>query len=213
MKLSVIMPVYNESKTIREIINRVRQVDIEKEIIIVDDCSTDGTREVLKTVDSQNQIKIIYHEKNMGKGAAIRTGLKEATGDVVVIQDADLEYDPGDYKNLIKPILEGRADVVYGSRFLNLRRITLPLHYIANKILNLLTNLLYGGCLTDMETCYKMFRINAIKGIDIKSDRFNFEPEITAKILKRGYKIYEVPIFYKSRNYSEGKKIGLKDGF
>ena len=219
MKLSVVMPVYNEVKTIRKILNRVMEVSIEKEIIIVDDGSTDGTRETLKTdtrcqmlYTSKNEIKIIYHEKNKGKGAAIRTGLKEATGDVVIIQDADLEYDPQDYQFLIRPILEGRADVVYGSRFLKLKHITLVYHYLANKILNFLTNLLYGVRLSDMETCYKMFKANVIKGINFKSNQFNFEPEITAKILKRGYKIYEVPISYESRDYSEGKKIGWRDG-
>ena len=221
MKLSVVIPVYNEDRTISEILKKVMEVDIEKEIIIVDDCSTDGTREILKTVNqltdlpvtSQNQIKIVYHDKNKGKGAAIRTGLKEVTGDIVIIQDADLEYNPQDYYILMQPILDRKADVVYGSRFLKLKHITLFWHYIANKILNLLTNLLYGTCLTDMETCYKMFNINVIRGIDIKSDRFDFEPEITAKILRKGYKICEISISYKFRGYSEGKKIGWKDGF
>ena len=237
MRLSVVMPVYNEYKTIREIIEKVMRIDIEKEIIMIDDCSTDGTRGILKevdsrqstvdgkdnikkeptvdcgpwTVDSKNQIKVIFHEKNMGKGAAIRTGFEQVTGDIVVIQDADMEYDPQDFLSLITPILEGRADVVYGSRFLKLKHITLFWHYLANKSLNFFTNLLYGVHLTDMETCYKMFRSGILKEISLRSDRFNFEPEITAKIIKKGYKIFEVPISYNSRDYSEGKKIGWKD--
>lgn len=214
------MPVYNESKTIKEILKRVKSVDIEKEIIIVDDNSTDGTREILEAINNQqsisdgkDKVKVLFHERNRGKGAAIRTGLKEVTGDVVIIQDADLEYDPQEYLILIRPLLDGKAEVVYGSRFLHLKRITLFWHYVANKLLNFLANVLYGVHLTDIETCYKMLKADIIKGIDIKSDRFNFEPEITAKILKRGYKIYEVPISYTSRNYSEGKKIGWKDAF
>lgn len=217
MRLSVIMPVYNEIKTIKEIIARVCAVDIEKEMIIVDDFSSDGTREFLKTVDSgqwsANHIKVIFHEKNQGKGAAVRTGLERVAGDVAVIQDADLEYDPSDYVKLMEPIISGKADVVYGSRFLSLRYIVLPWNYIANKVLNLVTNVLFFSSLTDMETCYKMFRTEIMKGISLKSRGFELEPEITAKILKKGIRITEVPVSYYSRKYSEGKKITWRDGF
>lgn len=217
MKLSIIIPVYNEHKTIAEIIKRVEGVrlTLKKEIIIVDDFSKDGTREILRKF---KKYKILYHEKNMGKGMAVRTGLNEATGDIILIQDADLEYDPDNYKKLLNPILNGK-DVVYGSRLLNERLILfgknktkIPLHFIGNRILNIIFKTLYGTNITDMETCYKVFRKVVIKDIKLKSNRFEIEPEITAKILKHGYKIYEVPIKFNPRNFKEGKKISWFDG-
>jgi len=211
MKLSVIMPVYNEERTIQEIVKRVLEVPLEKELVIVDDCSTDRTSELLKVYANKAEIKVLRHEKNQGKGAAIRTGIQAATGDIIVIQDADLEYDPAEYPILVKPIIEGRADVVYGSRFLGLHRVFLYDHYLGNKFLTFLTNLLYNTMLTDMETCYKVFRAEVLKGITIKSHRFNFEPEITAKVFKKKLRVYEMPISYYGRDYSEGKKIGLRD--
>jgi glycosyltransferase involved in cell wall biosynthesis len=211
--LSVIIPVYNEAHTVEELIERVRSVAVEKEIIVVDDCSTDGTRAVLKKYEDQAGIKIVYHEKNKGKGAALRTGLGHVSGDLVIFQDADLEYHPEEYPRLMEPILRGRADVVYGSRFLGAHRAFLFWHYLGNKLLTLLTNLLYNSCLTDMETCYKMFRRDVIESIKIKSDRFNVEPEITAKVLKRRFRVFEVPITYSGRDFTEGKKITWKDGF
>lgn len=210
MKLSILIPVYNERTTIIEILDRVRAVPFEKEIIVVDDGSTDGTRELLAQVQNAT---VFYHERNRGKGAAIQTALQHATGDIVVIQDADLEYDPRDYKQLIEPIVEGRAKVVYGSRFLGPRMAMFFWHMIANKMLTLMTNILYDAILSDMETGYKAFRADVIKGIRLRSHRFDFEPEVTAKILKRGIRIFEVPISYYGREYSEGKKIGMKDGF
>ena len=214
MKLSVVMPVYNESKTIREIIKNVIGVDLDKELIIVDDYSTDGTRDILKSMDGNNNIHICYHEKNMGKGAALRTGFKNVTGDIVIIQDADLEYNPKEYHRLIKPILDGKADVVYGSRFITTeeRRILFFWHSLGNSFLTLLSNMATNLNLSDMETCYKIFKVNVVKNIQIEEDRFGFEPEITAKIAKRKYRIYEVGISYSGRDYSEGKKIGWKDG-
>lgn len=212
MKLSIIVPVFNEKNTIKEIINRIKCVDIDKEIIIVDDYSMDGTREILKT-SKDNNIKVIYHTKNLGKGAAVRTGLSYVSGDIVIIQDADLEYDPRDYKVLIRPITEGRGDAVYGSRFLGEHRVFLFWHYLGNKFLTLITNLLYNTMLSDMETCYKAFRTDIIKGIEIRSNGFNIEPEITAKIFKKKCRVYEVPITYSGRGYDEGKKITWKDGF
>jgi glycosyltransferase involved in cell wall biosynthesis len=211
MKLSVIMPVYNEERTIQEIVKRVLEVPLEKELVIVDDCSTDRTSELLKVYANKAEIKVLRHEKNQGKGAAIRTGIQAATGDMIVIQDADLEYDPAEYPILVKPIIEGRADVVYGSRFLGLHRVFFFYHYLGNKFLTFLTNLLYNTMLTDMETCYKVFRAEVLKGITIKSHRFNFEPEITAKVFKKKLRVYEMPISYYGRDYSEGKKIGLRD--
>jgi glycosyltransferase involved in cell wall biosynthesis len=211
MKLSVIMPVYNEERTIQEIVKRVLEVPLEKELVIVDDCSTDRTSELLKVYANKAEIKVLRHEKNQGKGAAIRTGIQAATGDIIVIQDADLEYDPAEYPILVKPIIEGRADVVYGSRFLGLHRVFLYDHYLGNKFLTFLTNLLYNTMLTDMETCYKVFRAEVLKGITIKSHRFNFEPEITAKVFKKKLRVYEMPISYYGRDYREGKKIGLRD--
>ncbi len=214
MKLSVIIPVYNEVDTIREIIQRVKAVNIDKEIIIVDDCSTDGTRAILKNPAKEGRMcKAYYHDKNMGKGAAIRTALRYITGDVVVIQDADLEYDPNEYHRLLKPITEGKAEVVYGSRFIGgqERRVLFFWHYVGNSILTLISNMFTNLYLTDIETCYKMFKADVIKNITIKENRFGFEPEITAKIAKRKYRIYEVGISYYGRDYGKGKKIGWKD--
>ena len=211
MKLSVIMPVYNEVRTIEEIIRRVKAVDIDKEIVIVDDGSTDGTREYLQKI-SDPLISVFFQEKNMGKGAAVRTGVAAATGDVIVIQDADLEYNPQEYHQLIKPILDGRADVVYGSRFRGSAiRVHLFWHSLGNKILTLFSNMFTNLNLTDMEVCYKMFRAQVIKNIRLRSNRFGFEPEVTAKVARMGCRIYEIPISYAGRDYSEGKKIGWKD--
>lgn len=215
MKLSVVVPVYNEKNTIKEIINRVNNVNIEKEIIIVDDGSSDGTREILKEIENtQDNIIIIFHDNNKGKGAALRTGFKTVTGDVVVVQDADLEYNPQEYHKLLKPILDGRADVVFGSRFLGSEehRVLFFWHYVGNKFLTLISNMFTNLNLTDMETCYKMFKREIIERIEIEEDRFGFEPEITTKVAKMGCRIYEVSISYSGRDYSEGKKIGWKDG-
>lgn len=212
MKLSVIIPVFNEKKTLSEIIDRVQKVALEKEIILVDDCSTDGTRDLLPSFTAQN-IKVVLQEKNQGKGAAIRRGIKEASGDYVIIQDADLEYDPQEYIKLIIPIIEGKAQVVYGSRFLGAHKFSTLSHFLGNKMLTWLTDLLYESALTDMETCYKLIPARLIKSIPLRADRFDFEPEITAKILKRGIKIREVPISYRGREFAEGKKISWKDGF
>lgn len=210
MKLSILIPVYNERATILEILKRVQAVPYEKEIIAVDDGSTDGTRELLAQVQG---VTVLYHDRNRGKGAAIQTALAHATGDIIVIQDADLEYDPRDYKQLVEPIMEGRAKVVYGSRFLGPRMAMFFWHMVANKMLTLMTNILYDAILSDMETGYKAFRADVIKGMRLRSHRFDFEPEVTAKVLKRGIRIFEVPISYYGREYSEGKKIGVKDGF
>lgn len=214
IKLSVLIPVYNEKDTLLRIIRRVKEVPIDKEIIIVDDFSTDGTREVLYGV-KDDDIKIYFHEKNQGKGAALRTGFSKATGDIVIIQDADLEYDPQEYPKLIKPILEGKADVVYGSRFAGgePHRVVFFWHLMGNKVLTFLSNMFTNLTLTDMETCYKVFNRSVIERIVIEEDRFGFEPEITAKVAKLGVRIYEVGISYSGRGYSEGKKIGWKDGF
>lgn len=212
MKLSILIPVYNERPTILEIIKRVQSVSFEKEIIAVDDGSTDGTRELLPQIEAQGVI-VLYHERNQGKGAAIQTALQHATGDIIVIQDADLEYDPRDYKQLVEPIVERRAKVVYGSRFLGPRMAMFFWHMLANKMLTLMTNILYDAILSDMETGYKAFRADVIKKLRLRSRRFDFEPEVTAKILKQRIRIFEVPISYYGREYSEGKKIGMKDGF
>lgn len=212
MELSVIIPVYDELRTIREVVQRVQSQPFVQEIIIVDDCSTDGTRELLQTTEWPASVRIFYHEKNMGKGAGIRTALQAVTKDVVIIQDADLEYNPSDFGVVLRPILDGVADVVYGSRFLGIHRSFMLHHYVGNKLLTLVTNVLYNNILTDMETGYKAFRAPVLKGIKIKSNRFDFEPEITAKVLKRGYRIYEVPIYYAGRDYAEGKKITWRDG-
>lgn len=214
-KISIIIPVYNEINTLDEILKKVENVNLgglEKEIILVDDMSTDGTREHLRELESK--YKIFYHDVNMGKGAAIRTGLEHITGDIMVIQDADLEYDPVDYEDLIKLIIDNRADVVYGSRLTGAKpsRSFMFTHWLGNKILTLTTNILYGATLTDMETCYKAFRTSFLEGIKIKSNRFDFEPEITAKVLKKRARLYELPISYYGREYSEGKKITWKDG-
>ncbi|MCC7202794.1 MAG: glycosyltransferase family 2 protein [Nitrospirae bacterium] len=214
MKLSVVIPVFNEVNTIRDIIKKVGEVDLDKELVIVDDYSSDGTRDVLKSMEGDANIRIFYHQKNMGKGAALRTGFKQASGDVVIIQDADLEYNPQEYPRLIKPILDGRADVVYGSRFLTTeeRRVLFFWHSLGNTFLTLISNMCTNLNLSDMETCYKVFKADVLKDIVIEEERFGFEPEITAKIAKRGYRIYEIGISYSGRNYSEGKKIGWKDG-
>jgi glycosyltransferase involved in cell wall biosynthesis len=213
MKLSIIMPVYNEKNTIRKIIEKVIKVKLEKEIIIVDDNSSDGTREILKNeYEDKEDIKIIYKNKNEGKTDAIKDGIKYVKGDIVIIQDADLEYEPEDYLKLVKPIVENEADVVYGSRFLN-KKYKFSLWLFANKFLTYLTNLFTGLKLTDMETCYKTFRSEIIKNLKIESKKFCFEPEITVKIAKRKYRIKEVPISYSPRNFREGKKINWKDGF
>jgi glycosyltransferase involved in cell wall biosynthesis len=214
VKLSVIIPVYNEEKTILEIVHRVQKTSLASEILIIDDGSTDGTREVLKQLSSNEEIRIILHDKNKGKGAALNSGFNLVSGDVVLIQDADLEYDPREYPNLLNPIEEDIADVVYGSRFLGApRRPILFWNMVANKILTLITNILYNNILSDMETGYKVFKRTTIEGIKIKSERFNFEPEFTAKILKKKIRIYEVPIAFNPRDYSEGKKIKTIDAF
>ena len=211
-KLSIVIPVYNEKSTIDEIVKRVQNVDFEKEIIIVDDCSSDGTSDKIDKI-SGNNIKKLFHDKNKGKGASLRTGFQHVTGDIVIIQDADLEYNPNEYSNLIEPIVDGRADVVYGSRFRGgPHRVDFFWHYVGNKILTTLSNILTNLILTDMETCYKVFKAEIIKDIKIRSNRFGFEPEITAKLAKRKCIIYEMPISYSGRDYDEGKKIGWKDG-
>ncbi|MFC1693463.1 glycosyltransferase family 2 protein [Candidatus Latescibacterota bacterium] len=213
MKLSIVIPVYNELDTINDIIDLVRETPFDKEIIIVDDYSNDGTREILKNRESEPNLRIFYHQKNTGKGAALKTGFTHVTGDIVIIQDADLEYDPSEYGKLIKPICDNRADVVYGSRFQGgPRRVLYFWHSLANKILTLFSNMLTNMNLTDMETCYKVFRREVIEKIDIKSARFGVEPEITAKISRLGVRIFEIPISYYGRKYNEGKKIGWKDG-
>lgn len=213
MKLSIVIPVYNEINSIISIIDSVRAVDINKEIICVDDYSTDGTRDVLRTLEDDS-CKVYYHDENIGKGAALRTGFTKVTGDIVIIQDADLEYDPQQYPKLIQPILEGKADVVYGSRFVtgDYRRVLYFWHMLGNTFLTLLSNMLTNLNLTDMETCYKVFRKEVLQQITIEENRFGFEPEITAKISKLGIRIYEVGISYSGRTYKEGKKIGWKDG-
>lgn len=213
LKLSVIMPVFNEQKTFMEIYDRVQSVPTEKEIIIVDDCSTDGTRKLLQETVFPENVKLICHEKNKGKGAAIRTGVSMAKGELIVIQDADMEYNPQDYVRLMEPIESGEVDVVYGSRFLGRFEAMSFSHKWGNKFLTFLTSLLYRTSITDMETCYKMCRRKIYDDIEIKSDRFDFEPEITSKILKKGYKIKEIPINYKARKAGEGKKISWIDGF
>jgi glycosyltransferase involved in cell wall biosynthesis len=214
MELSVIIPVYNEANTILEIIRRVQKTGLANEIIIVDDGSTDGTRNLLAALETTPGIRILHHDRNRGKGAAVRTGIQSSSGKVLLIQDADLEYDPREYPNLLRPLEEGIADVVYGSRFLGTSRR--PIHYwnmVANKILTFITNILYNNILSDMETGYKVFRRRVVEGMTIHARGFEFEPEFTAKILKRKVRLYEVPITFNPREYSEGKKIKMKDAF
>jgi glycosyltransferase involved in cell wall biosynthesis len=215
-KLSVVIPVYNEERWIREVVRRVQAVPIPKEILIVEDHSTDNTRDVLQTLTEDN-VRVVYQPHNQGKGAALREGFRQATGDVVIVQDADLEYDPAEYPRLIQPILDGRADVVYGSRFIgDGHRVLYYWHSVANHMLTTLSNMFTNLNLTDMETCYKVFRREVLQDIKLKSNRFGFEPEITAKIARRRekpWRIYEIPISYSGRTYEDGKKIGLKDAF
>jgi glycosyltransferase involved in cell wall biosynthesis len=215
VSLSIVMPVYNEMATVEAALARVESTGLATEIILVDDGSTDGTRDVLQRMAAQHpRIKLLLHDRNLGKGAAIKTGIKAATQDLVLIQDADLEYDPRDYPALLAPILEGKADVVFGSRFLGgPRRTTMFWHMVANQLLTFMTNILYNSILSDMETGYKLFRREVIQAIPLRCRRFDFEPEITAKLLKRRIRIFEVPISFNPREYDEGKKIGLKDAF
>ncbi len=214
MKLSVVIPVYNERNTLRDVIGRIKNVPLDKEIILIDDCSTDGTRDILKQLaDEDKDLKILFHEVNQGKGAALRTGFQHVAGEIVIIQDADLEYNPAEYPILIGPILDGRADAVYGSRFLGgPHRVHLFWHYIGNKTLTMFSNMFTNINLTDMETCYKAFKASLLPKFTIRSNRFGIEPEITAKFAKLRCKIYELPISYSGRDYSEGKKINWKDG-
>jgi len=212
MLLSIVIPAYNEERFLPEVLRRVKETPYDKEIIVVDDASVDGTRRYLETL-RDDTIKTVFHEKNKGKGAALRSGVQIARGDIIVVQDADLEYDPKDYPTLLEPILSGNADVVYGSRFLGgAHRVFYFRHYVGNKIVTLLSNIFSDLNLTDMETGYKAFTRNVFERVTIESNRFGFEPEITAKVAKRGYRIYEVPVSYHGRSYSEGKKITWKDG-
>ena len=212
--LSVIVPVYNERPTVAEVIRRIRAVDLPVgvEVIVVDDGSTDGTDKILAAV-GDSTVRVITHPRNRGKGAAVRTGMEVIRGDLVIIQDADLEYDPDDWLRLLDPILRGKGLVVYGSRFTGERKNMLPMHWIGNRVLSLITNVLYSSTLSDMETGYKLFDRRVLEGLTIESDRFDFEPEITAKVIRRGHRIYEVPISYAGREFAEGKKITWRDGF
>ena len=216
MKLTILIPVYNERGSIGEVVRRVRSIPLEKEIIVIEDCSTDGTREFLREAAdswSAEGVRVIFQDRNRGKGAAVRRGIREAAGDVIVIQDADFEYNPGEFPHLIKPIEQGKAMVVYGSRFLANPRSAFRLgHYWANRILTRFSNLLSGLRLTDMETCYKMFRREAIEGMRLEQDRFGIEPELTAGFARKGLPVHEVPISYRGRSHREGKKIGWRDG-
>lgn len=211
--LSVIVPVYNEEQTISAILEQVRAVPVRKQIIIVDDFSTDGTRQILATEAAHDDTRVFLHARNMGKGGAVRTGLQHVAGDVVIIQDGDLEYDPRDYPALLRPILEGRSKAVYGSRFLGEHKAMYFWHAVGNKFLTLVTNVLFDTTLSDMETCYKVFTREISDSLDIKQMRWGIDPEITAKILRQGHRIYEIPIAYNGREFSEGKKISWKDGF
>jgi glycosyltransferase involved in cell wall biosynthesis len=214
MMLSVVMPVYNEKATIRQIIDKVQAVDLETELIVVDDGSTDGTRDILRELDGNGAgLRIFYLDRNRGKGTAVRYGIKQAQGEVLVVQDADLEYEPEEFHNLLEPFRKGRAAVVYGSRFLGGHRTGYYWTTVGNKFVTWLTNIIYNSNLTDMETCYKLFAMDVLRELNLKSQRFEFEPEVTAKVLKRGIHIYEVPISYMSREYSEGKKLTAKDGW
>jgi glycosyltransferase involved in cell wall biosynthesis len=213
MKLSVVIPVFNEKNTVLHLLERVRASELPKEIIMVDDYSTDGTRELLQGLPASEDLKIVLQPRNQGKGAALRAGFERVTGDVVIVQDADLEYDPAEYPNLVQPILAGKADVVYGSRFLGgPHRVLLFWHSVGNHFLTMLSNMMTDLNLTDMETCYKVFRADILKKIKLRENRFGFEPEFTAKIARARCRVYEVPISYSGRDYSEGKKIGWKDG-
>lgn len=213
MKISVVIPVYNEKDSLRKIVQKVEAVDLEKEIILVDDCSWDGSREILKEYQGRNGFHVLYHDKNRGKGAALRTGFAKAGGDVIIVQDADLEYDPADYATLLGPILDGRADVVFGSRFLGgPHRVMFFWHYMGNKVLTTLSNMMTNLNLTDMETGYKVFAKKVLDSISLTCDRFGFEPEFTSKVARKRFRVYEVPISYSGRDYSEGKKITWRDG-
>lgn len=215
-KLSIVIPIYNEAEHLEEILRQIDavEIDMDKELILVDDCSTDGTREILKNLQNTNdsKAKIYYHEINRGKGATVRTGFEHITGDITLVQDADLEYDPQDYPKLLKPILEHKADVVYGSRFMQGRQHGLLRSYLANRFLTSLSNLVNGTNITDMETCYKVIKTDILKNISLRSDRFGFEPEITAKLARQKCKIVDVPISYRGRDYDEGKTVSWKDG-
>ena len=213
-KITILIPVYNEYNTLNKILAKIENIDfygLNKEIILIDDCSTDGTKELYKDLN----YKVLYHERNLGKGAALRDGFKEATGDIVTIQDADLEYNPEDLLPLVKVVMDNEADVAYGSRFMNIdmSKDYMLTHLLGNKALTIITNILYGANLTDMETCYKVFKSEYVKNLNIKSNRFDFEPEITAKVLKKGARLYELSISYYGREFAEGKKITWKDGF
>ena len=213
MKLSIVIPVYNEKKTLSELVSRVEAVNLEKEIIIIDDASTDGTRDLLKKYEGQERFKVIYQSKNAGKGSALRAGFEKAEGEIIIVQDGDLEYDPKEYPQLIKPILDGRADVVYGSRFLGgTHRVFFFWHYVGNKVLTTISNMCTNLCLTDMETGYKIFRREVLDAFTLKCNRFGFEPEFTSKVAHHSFRVYEVPISYSGRGYEEGKKIDWKDG-
>lgn len=211
MNLSILVPVYNERATVRDVLARLEAVPYEKEIIVVDDCSTDGTSDVLAAWRSPS-VRVVRHARNRGKGAALRTGIAHLTGDIVIFQDADLEYDPAEYPALLAPILEDRADVVYGSRFRSRTSGFTVAQHLANRFLTLLTRLLYGGSITDIEVCYKVFRAPVLKSIPLQANRFDIDPEITAKVLKRRLRVTEVPVSYRPRTYAEGKKIKWQDG-